>query len=123
MTRPELPDDLEGLVDNVKLFNHLTDQKIYSGDIVTLQTDDPEKKPLPSKDLEMQWILHRLTALGVGAEAISIYCDSDNDHNLDYIHVLDEIQESDEVESSTEIEEEAYLNVSLILNIYTSLEQ
>jgi hypothetical protein len=115
-TRPELPDDLKGSVDNVKLYNHLTDQKLCSGDIITLQTDDPENKPLPSKDLlEMQWLLHRLTALSRGAEAIPIYYDSDNDSDLEYVRVLDEIEESDE--------EEAYLNVSLILNINMFLEQ
>lgn len=118
MTRPELPDDLEGSVDNVKLFNHLTDQKLCSGDIITLQTDDPKNKPLPSKDLlEMQWLLHRVTALSGGAEAIPTYYDSDDDNDLEYVRVLDEIEESDEAELSSEMEEETYLNVSLILNI------
>jgi hypothetical protein len=107
MTRPELPDNLEGSVDNVKLFNHLTDQKLCSGDIITLQTDDPENKPLPSRDLlEMQWLLHRLTALSGGAETIPTYYDSDDDSGLEYVRVLDEIEESDEVELSSEMEEE-----------------
>jgi hypothetical protein len=124
MTRPELPDGLKGSVGNVKLFNHLTDQKLCSGDIITLQTDDPENKPLPSKDLlEMQWLLHRLTALSGGAKAIPTYYNSDDDSGPEYVRVLDEIEESDEVELSSEMEEEAYLNVSLVLNINTSLAQ
>jgi hypothetical protein len=102
-TRPELPDDLKGSVNNVKLFNHLTCQELCSGDIITLQTDDPENKPLPSKDLlEMQWLLHRATALSGGAEAIPTYYNSDNDSDLEYVRELDGMEESDE--------EEAYLN-------------
>ncbi|KAL2004736.1 hypothetical protein VTN00DRAFT_3264 [Thermoascus crustaceus] len=111
VTRPELPDDLEGSVDNVKLLNHLTDQRLCSGNVITLRTNDPEKKPLPRKELlEMQWLLHRLTALRGGAEVISTYYDSDDDNNLDYVNVLDKIEELDQVEESTEMEEEAYLN-------------
>jgi hypothetical protein len=37
---------------------------IRSGDMFTLTTDDPDKKPLPSfRLLELQWILQRITAM------------------------------------------------------------
>jgi hypothetical protein len=114
VTRPELPNNLEGSVDNVKLFDHLTDQKLCSGDIFTLRTDDPKIRPLPSKEiLEMQWVLHRLTALSGGAEVTTSYYDSDDDDNSPdcYCPSLDEIVEMDELEDLTDMEEEAYLNV------------
>ncbi|KAK2810066.1 hypothetical protein FQN50_003260 [Emmonsiellopsis sp. PD_5] len=68
-TRPELPASLDGDMTNLKLFNCETEEKIHSGTILTLHTDDPVTKPLPSIALlEMQWILHRLTALSGGAD-------------------------------------------------------
>jgi len=122
-SRPKLPDDLEESAANMKLYNHLTDQKLCSGDKITLHTDDPENKPLPSKELlEMQWVLHRLVALSGGAEVLTTRYDSDDDNNLDYVHVLDEIQEMDEVEEFTEMDEEASFNISPV-NIHISLEQ
>ncbi|KAN0070975.1 hypothetical protein V8E54_011140 [Elaphomyces granulatus] len=39
-------------------------EPIRSGDMFTLTTDDPDKKPLPSfKLLELQWILQKITAM------------------------------------------------------------
>lgn len=104
-TRPEQPSDLKESINNIKLFNHITDKKLCSGDIITLRTEDAQEKPLPSKELlEMQWLLHRLTALSGGAEAIPTYYDSDNDDSLDYIHLADEMDELDDADSSTEVE-------------------
>ena len=63
-SRPVLHGDLGGSVSNIKLFNCQTEAKICSGDHITLTTEDPTTMPLPSIDLlEMQWVLHRLTAL------------------------------------------------------------
>jgi hypothetical protein len=46
-----------------------TAQQIQSGDVFTLTTDDPNKKPLSSFNLlEMQWYFQRLTAvIGAGS--------------------------------------------------------
>jgi len=67
---PFLPADLNGAPNNIKLFDCTSERKIRSGDIITLHTDDPEKQPLPSMALlEMQWILHRVSALS-GAEQL-----------------------------------------------------
>jgi hypothetical protein len=67
--RPELPASLDGDMTDMKLFSCDTEGKINSGTILTLRTDDPEIKPLPSIALlEMQWILHRLTALSSVAD-------------------------------------------------------
>lgn len=78
-SRPVLHGDWEGSVSNIKLFNCQTDAKICSGDHITLTTEDPTTMPLPSIDLlEMQWVLHRLTALSGGAEPIDLDLDSDD---------------------------------------------
>ncbi|KAL9113692.1 MAG: hypothetical protein Q9227_002137 [Pyrenula ochraceoflavens] len=54
---------------STKLFNHETDRKIESGDIISLTTDGPELRPLPSFTLlEMQWFLNRITAMSGAAE-------------------------------------------------------
>jgi hypothetical protein len=61
----------------IMLFHFPTKQPICSGDTISLTTDDPVTRPLPHWALlEMQWILHRLTAMRGGAE---IYDDFDND--------------------------------------------
>ncbi|KAJ9295611.1 hypothetical protein DTO217A2_9015 [Paecilomyces variotii] len=79
-TTPSLPSGIMSSVNNVKLYNHLADTPIRSGDIITLRTDNPQLRPLPSRDLlEMQWILHRLTALSGGAEALFYCYGPDND--------------------------------------------
>jgi len=62
---------------DMQLYDFSTDRRICSGQIITLTTEDPEKLPLPHPALlEMQWILHRLTAMSGGAE---IYDGFDND--------------------------------------------
>jgi len=59
-------------------------QLIRSGDMFTLTTDDPDKKPLPSfKLLELQWILQKITAMsGDDGEPSS---DSSSDWVYDWI--------------------------------------
>jgi hypothetical protein len=77
-------------------------RRIESGDIYTITTDDPAKRPLPSWELlEMQWVLQRLTAMSGGAE-FDVYDDEDDmgsdsmlipddidDINKPFIHPLD----------------------------------
>lgn len=70
------PPSLEGL-DGIKLYHFPTNRQIFSGDLFSLTTDDPVNHPLPHYGLlEMQWILHRLAAMGGAAD---IYDDFDND--------------------------------------------
>ncbi|EEP81424.1 predicted protein [Uncinocarpus reesii 1704] len=71
-SRPELPASLDGNLADLCLFDCITDKVIVSGTVLTLHTDDPETKPLPSIALlEMQWFLHRLTAMSGAANVFS----------------------------------------------------
>ncbi|KAK2735044.1 hypothetical protein FQN55_002289 [Onygenales sp. PD_40] len=92
-TRPELPASLDGDMTNLKFFDCETEEKIHSGTILTLDTDYPVTKPLPSTALlEMQWILHRLTALSGAADIFlseSDWHDDSSDVSLD-LDVSDE---------------------------------
>jgi hypothetical protein len=77
---PELPSNLDSPGENIKLYNCTLDSKIQSGEVIILQTDDPDNKPLPSQDLlEMQWVLHRLSALSGAAEALELEYRSDDE--------------------------------------------
>lgn len=73
LTTPELLTNLDMCGNSercVKLWNVPSERKICSGDEITFKTEDPEKMPLPSWELlEMQWILHRLSALSGALEA------------------------------------------------------
>lgn len=64
-----------------KLFDCETDGLIRSGHLITVSTDDPELRPLPSMALmEMQWVLHRALAMSGAAEAPEYdYDESDDD--------------------------------------------
>ena len=45
-----------------------------------LRTGDPEKMPLPSRELlEMQWTLHRLSVIAGAAEVYDDFSDNDSD--------------------------------------------
>ena len=73
LTPPKSP---EGRAD-ILLFDFSNKQEIRSGQKISLTTHDPETHPLPHPALlEMQWILHRLTAMSAAAE---IYDNFDND--------------------------------------------
>ncbi|OJD12714.1 hypothetical protein ACJ73_09310 [Blastomyces percursus] len=64
---------------NIRIYNCETDERISSGQIITLTTEDPETMPLPDlKLLELQWILHRVFALA-GAAGYREYEDWDDD--------------------------------------------
>ncbi|KKZ59648.1 hypothetical protein EMCG_05406 [[Emmonsia] crescens] len=53
---------------NIRLYNCETDERISSGQIITLTTEDPEAMPLPDlKLLDLQWTLHRVFALAAAA--------------------------------------------------------
>lgn len=53
---------------NIRLYNCETDERISSGQIITLTTEDPEAMPLPDlKLLDLQWTLHRVLALAAAA--------------------------------------------------------
>lgn len=78
----EIPSlDLE-MPSDVKMTVHgQEDHSIRSGDVVRVETDDPEQKPLPLQHLiEMQWFLNRVAALSGAAEAVEPErLDSDDD--------------------------------------------
>ncbi|ODM15439.1 hypothetical protein SI65_09042 [Aspergillus cristatus] len=63
-SRPDLPEDLDTPGNDIKLWDCRIERKIVSGHIITLVTDDPEERPLPSWYLlEMDWFLRRLSVL------------------------------------------------------------
>ena len=76
---PSIPEHLDGKTRRIGLWNVETDQRIRSGDIIYFETNDPENLPLPDfRLLEMQWILHRVSALS-GAAELSDNFDDDSD--------------------------------------------
>jgi HNH endonuclease len=77
-----------------KLFNHETEEKIISGQEISLTTSDPNKLPLPDKRiLEMQWYLQQVAALKGGAEVV------DDDYS-DYGDWQEVVLESPKAEST-----------------------
>ncbi|KAF2189132.1 hypothetical protein K469DRAFT_701685 [Zopfia rhizophila CBS 207.26] len=66
-----------------KLFNHETNIPICSGYEISLETDDPVSRPLPDfRLLEMQWFLHRVTAMSGAAEPQDDFHDDDSDDDI-----------------------------------------
>jgi hypothetical protein len=64
------------------LFNTESRKIICSGDEFSLETDDPVLRPLPDfRLLEMQWFLHRVTAMS-GAAEIQDEFDDDSDDDI-----------------------------------------
>lgn len=48
----------------LKLYNTTKDEVVNSGDVLTMRTDDPIQRPLPTWEiLELQWILQRVAAM------------------------------------------------------------
>ena len=69
--------------DSIRLFNNDTYTVIKSGDKISLKTDDPVSQPLPNyKLLEMQWFLHRVTAMSGAAEPQNDFYDVDSDDDI-----------------------------------------
>ncbi|KAL1962943.1 hypothetical protein VTN77DRAFT_9039 [Rasamsonia byssochlamydoides] len=59
-----------------KLYDHVTDRKICSGDELLFETNDPANMPLPRMELlDMQWVLHRVAAMSGAAEPQDDYDD------------------------------------------------
>jgi hypothetical protein len=80
LQRPPLPVDLDRGPNITMLFNVLTEKKIYSGDEISLETDDAVAHPLPDlKLLEMQWFLNRVTAMSGAAEPQDDFGDDGDD--------------------------------------------
>ncbi|KAF2184436.1 hypothetical protein K469DRAFT_688896 [Zopfia rhizophila CBS 207.26] len=72
-----------------RLFNHETCAKISSGYEISLQTDDPVSRPLPDfRLLEMQWFLHRVTAMSGAAEPQDDCHDDDDNSDDDIVEAL-----------------------------------
>jgi len=121
---PELPADLQGSVEDVKLFDCKTERKICSGDKFTLHTDDPQNKPLPSPELlQMQWILHRLSALSGAAEVFDPYYDSDDGDDAFEFPYLNSLEEFVELEEPDDMEEEINLRISILSSTHAILSQ
>jgi len=86
---PSLPADLDQGPNLAKLFNHETDTKIHSGCEISLETDDPVSRPLPDfRLLEMQWFLHRVTAMSGAAELQDDFYDDDDNGDDDIAEAL-----------------------------------
>ncbi|KAE8355419.1 hypothetical protein BDV28DRAFT_128839 [Aspergillus coremiiformis] len=82
-TRPSLPSDLKHIGRQTKLFNCETSTQICSGDIITMQTADPETHPLPSLELlGMQWVLTRVLGMSGAADIEPEEWDSDSEDSL-----------------------------------------
>ncbi|KAH8820781.1 hypothetical protein F5884DRAFT_866722 [Xylogone sp. PMI_703] len=84
-TTPEMPTDLDS-INKAKLYSTSNDQVIKSGTSIEITTDDPRKKPLPSKELlDMQWVLHNLAAMsGAAGEIDHTYHPEDSDDDYQY---------------------------------------
>lgn len=76
--RPVVPGNTYRSAWGTLLAHNETERFIRSGDVVTFSTQDPDKYPLPSFDLlDMQWALHRATALSGVADATDEDLDPD----------------------------------------------
>jgi hypothetical protein len=81
-TPPTQPTNTSASASRTPLPNIETDQYIQSGDIISFTTHDPGGFPLPSIDLlDMQWALHRVSALSGAADIHDE--DLDRDDSLD----------------------------------------
>ena len=78
-----LKGNLKGKTRKVGLLNLDTEEMIRSGDVIHLKTNDPEDMPLPDfRLLEMQWILHRVSALSGAAELSGDFDEDDDDWGM-----------------------------------------
>lgn len=86
------PADLCSGPKKFKLFDCETNGLIRSGHLITISTDDPELRPLPSMTLmEMQWVLHRALAMSGAAEAPEDdYYESDDDASAGDLEEVEE---------------------------------
>ena len=62
---PTIPDTEDGAIHEVGLWDVRTDQRIRSGHVLDINTDDPEKLPFPDlRLLGMQSVLNRISGAG-----------------------------------------------------------
>ncbi|OCK73514.1 hypothetical protein K432DRAFT_266146, partial [Lepidopterella palustris CBS 459.81] len=81
---PSLPENLDQGPNCTALHSLQTDKRICSGDEFSLETDDPVARPLPDFSvLEMQWFLHRITAMSGAAESQDDLNDDGDDSDND----------------------------------------
>ncbi|KJK63781.1 hypothetical protein P875_00064752 [Aspergillus parasiticus SU-1] len=105
---PSLPSDLKASPCNAKLWNCDTEQPIYSGQLVTMTTRDPELMPLPSFDLlQMQWFLNLIAAMSGVADVTNKELDEElEDVSEGFSDDGDMVRETSEESSEEEEEEE-----------------
>ncbi|KAJ5618699.1 hypothetical protein N7528_006810 [Penicillium herquei] len=74
----------------ISLFNYEKDKRIVSGDVFTVETDDPQNRPLPSWDLLLlMWHLTRIAAMqGAGEDTDDDEASSDDDVDQESDYVL-----------------------------------
>jgi hypothetical protein len=80
LQRPILSGEPRNGPNMTKLMNCNSDVVISSGDQICLKTEKPEKYPLPDFQLlEMQWFLHRVTAMSAAAGPQDNFGDDSDD--------------------------------------------
>ncbi|KAB8264491.1 hypothetical protein BDV32DRAFT_145729 [Aspergillus pseudonomiae] len=86
-TMPSIPSNLGHTRKRIKLFNCESEKQIYSGDIITITTTDPDEYPLPSFELlQMQWLLTRALGLSGAADLDSEdWDDSDSEEEMELV--------------------------------------
>jgi HNH endonuclease len=78
--RPSLPSNLDHNSIDSGIYNFKTKREVCSGDVIEITTPDPNKYPLPSRELLlMQWMLHRVVTIRGASEEYDDDYDSDND--------------------------------------------
>jgi hypothetical protein len=81
----------------VKIYNVETDKKICSGDEICLETNDPDRLPLPDwRLLDMQWILHRVAAMSGAAEPRDDFYEGSDDDWGESVGDIEDIDAEDE---------------------------
>jgi hypothetical protein len=84
------------------MWDFQTERKICSGDEICLETNDPQRLPLPDwRLLDMQWILHRVAAMSGAAESRDGFNEDDNDDDWEMAVGNEDLEMEDEWASST----------------------
>lgn len=79
-TTPELPPSLDPQSVDLGLYNVRSNVPLYSGEVLTLKTHNPQTHPLPDvRLLELQWILNRVAAIRGAAEPDELDGNEDTD--------------------------------------------
>ncbi|RDW61172.1 HNH endonuclease signature motif containing protein [Aspergillus mulundensis] len=83
-TPPSISSSMTQTGTATKLWNHLTEQKLCSGDEILLTTPDAAEYPLPSVELlRMSWNLTRVLAMSGAADILPDAEDSDSEDDSD----------------------------------------